>query len=281
MAPSAQSEQGTATDLAQTLLHQPRPRDDRPEQPWAYPLWAMVLVSLAIAYHTVVLLVHNLPGKGLAQGVHSFFNVHLQAANYMRATGNSQSWAMFAPNPHRHNNFMKVLVKDSHGDVWDMAQDIYGRRPYPYVFYDRMGKINRRLMEEKGYRRHYAAWVCRSWEMTHDGVAADEVQVVKMWSQVPSPSGYAKHNYDPMKLRLDQRDEESIRCASNYHAQVPPEIRQRLGLPEGELFRDVNLRTWWDTQQAQERREELDRQREEAQPKELEEPVAEVEGARE
>ena len=55
---------------------------------------------------------HNLPNKGLSKGLHTFFSEKLQAANYMRAMGISQSWAMFAPNPHRSNLFMRVLVKD-------------------------------------------------------------------------------------------------------------------------------------------------------------------------
>ena len=61
---------------------------------------------------------------------------------------NTQSWAMFAPNPHRSNVFMKVMVKDEAGEIWDLKHDIYGKREYPYLWYDRMGKINRRLIDQ-------------------------------------------------------------------------------------------------------------------------------------
>lgn len=266
---------GGGADLIDGLLKQPRPDDDRPGKRWAYPPFLMLLVSLAIAYHASVLLVHNLPGKGLAKEVHTFFNEKLQAGNYMRATGNSQSWAMFAPNPHRANMFMKVLVKDANGEVWDIKHDMYGKRSYPYLFYSREGKINRRLIEEKGYRRHFAAWVCREWEMDNNGEAPEEVQFIKMWTQVPPPEkAYPRKvdsdgdgekdsyyiGYDPMQLHLNQREEDTIRCSTSYHGQVPEEIRARLGLPETNSgrFRDVHVRTWWDNKKAKEKQAERD-----------------------
>jgi hypothetical protein len=288
---------GGGGGLADGLLHQPRPDDDRPTERWAYRPLVMLLVSLAVAYHATVLLVHNLPGKGLAKEVHTFFNEKLQAGNYMRATGNSQSWAMFAPNPHRSNMFMKVLVKDEDGEVWDIKHDMYGKRSYPYLFYSREGKINRRLIEEKGYRRHFAAWVCREWEITHEGEAPEEVQFIKMWTQVPAPEkvgprrvdsdgdGTKDHyyiGYDPMQLHLNQREEDSIRCSTSYHGQVPEEIRERIGLPptNSGRFRDVHVRTWWDNLKAKEKQAERDaaKQENDDDDSSVPEPVGEVEG---
>jgi len=277
---------GGGSDLADRLLHGPMPDDDRPDRRWAYPLWLMLLMSLAVGYHTMILLVHNLPNKGLSKGLHTFFSEKFQAANYMRATGNSQSWAMFAPNPHRSNLFMRVLVKDKDGEIWDLAHDMYGRREYPYLFYSRMGKINRRIIDEKGYRKHYAAWVCRDWEMTHDGEAPEEVQFIKMWTQVPPPEkSYKYMGYDPMKLYLNQREEDAIRCSTTYHAQLPDDIRERLGLeplPSGR-YRDIALRTWWDQKEAKARQAEREAEKakkaEEEDEPDVSEPVAEVEGA--
>ncbi|MBK8235862.1 MAG: hypothetical protein IPK74_09920 [Deltaproteobacteria bacterium] len=287
--PESQAPAADATvgSLAQGLLHRARRDDDDPAKRWAYRPLVLLVMSLAVGYHALVLLVHNLPGKGLSRDLHTFFNEKLQASNYMRATGNTQSWAMFAPNPHRSNMFMKVLVKDKDGEVWDMAHDMYGRREYPYLFYSRMGKINRRLIEEKGYRRHYAAWVCRDWEMTHDGESPDEIQFVKMWTQVPPPQKvYPYMGYDPMKLHLNQREEESIRCSTSYHGQLPNEIRERLELPPANTgrFRDVSVRTWWDLQQAKQRQAERDERMERARADDdasVPEAVGEVEGAKE
>lgn len=236
-----------------------------------------------VLYHAVVLLVHNLPSGGLARGLHkSFddgFSVRFFAEpndpksgfsigtpsmrNYMRATGNTQSWAMFAPNPHRSNVFMKVLVKDKNGDIFDLKHDIWQVDRYPYLFYDRMGKINRRIIEQKGYRRHYAAWVCRDWERTHGGEAPEEVQYVKMWTRIPEPEkviGRARGNplymtYNPWELHLHQREEDKIKCSTTRHGQLPNYLRERYGFEpiDEKVFRGIDNRTWWDEKEAKER----------------------------
>lgn len=270
----------TAT-LAASLLQAPLHTDPQLGSRWAYRRWMLLFMSLVVGYHALVLLVHNLPGGGLSKDLHKFFNEKLQASTYMRATGNSQSWAMFAPDPHRSNMFMRVFVEDKEGELWDLAHDIYGRRTYPYLFYDRMGKINRRLIEEKGYRRHYAAWVCREWEMTHGGEAPEEVRFRKMWTQVPAPEKvYPYGGYDPMTLPLHTTDEETVRCSSSYHGQLPPEIRERLGFPEVDAnrFRDVNIRTWWDDKEAKVKAQQRADDNDDAV---APEPAGEVEGAKE
>lgn len=239
-------------ELSRGLLHEPILDDDQPGRRWAYPTWGIALVSLAVAYHASTLLVHNLPGGGFSRGLHSFFNRYLKSSRYFRVTGIAQSWAMFAPNPHRTNMFMRVLlVKD--GEVWDLAHDIYGRRKYPYMFYDRMGKINRRIIEAPGYRRHYAAWVCRDWERTHGGESPDEVRFVRLWTRVPPPEKVYKYMYyDPMDLYLHTQEEESFECATLLNGQLPNEIRERYGFeprPEDEI-RHVSIRSWWDRKES-------------------------------
>ena len=63
----------------------------------------------------------------------------------------------FAPNPNRTNVFIRVLVEDEQGEIWDMKHDMYREDRYPYFFYARQGKINRRIDDKKGYQRDYAA----------------------------------------------------------------------------------------------------------------------------
>jgi hypothetical protein len=252
--------------LAQTLLHQPVAADDRPNRRWCYPAWLQIIATLFILYHGVILLVHNLPGKGLAKGAQKVLNDKLDANTYWQASGNTQSWAMFAPNPHRSNIFMKVMVKDKDGEVWDLKHDIYGKRQYPYLWYDRMGKINRRLIDQKGYRRHYAAWVCREWEKDHEGEAAEEVQFVKMWTQIPPPQAVFeraegnlfKMGFDPMDLSLKQREEDIISCATNRQAQLPDYLRERYGLPPApeRHYKELSVRTWWDQRESERLKEE-------------------------
>ncbi len=275
---------GEPDGLASSLLHEPVATDDEPQRRWAYPWWATALVSVFVLYHATILLVHNLPSKGLSADLQKWFNgshdvtvlgkpmkLSLDMRTYMQTTGNTQSWAMFAPNPHRSNIFMKVLVKDADEEVWDMAHDIYGRRRYPYLFYDRMGKINRRIIDQKGYRRHYAAWVCREWERTHQGRAPIEIQFIKMWTRIPPPEkviAEAKGNlfemgYDPMELKLFQREEDAIRCKTTRHGQLPNYLRERYGIEpledEEKVFRPVHVRTWVDKKEAAERAEKRKR----------------------
>lgn len=251
-------------DLAQTLLASEIATDDKPGRRWAYPLWGMVIVTAFILYHATVLFVHNLPNKGIAKGSHAWFDKHFDMGAYLRATGNTQSWAMFAPNPHRSNIFMKVEVVDAKGELWDLKHDIYGKRTYPYLWYSRMGKVNRRIVDQKGYRRHYAAWVCRMWELEHDELP-EEVRFTKLWTKIPTPEQLWKATkgrpwlgYDPMELHLSQREEDSVRCSSTRHAQLPNAVRARHGMepmPEGH-FRGLHIRTWVDMKEDQEENED-------------------------
>lgn len=252
--------------LASTLLAGPLVEADDPKRPYSYPIWARLLVSVFVLYHASVLIVENLPAKGLSKGLMTWFNKKLEARDYFRATGNSQSWAMFAPNPHRSNIFMKVLVKDEKGEIYDLKHDIYGKRTYPYLFYDRMGKVNRRIVDQKGYRRHYAAWVCRDWERTHGGEALDEVIFVKMWTKIPHPDEVVKRwkqkrwdlrylGYHPLELKLHEREADTFRCKTTRHAQLPNYLRERYGLPieDDNYFRGLNIRTWFQKQEQEKR----------------------------
>lgn len=255
------------------LLHEPA-ADDEPGtgRRWAYRSWAMVLVSLFIAFHATILVVFNLPQQGLTADLHRAFNDHLQMRNYLRTVGSVQSWGMFAPNPHRKNYFMQVLVRDAKGEVWDMHLDIYGRRTYPYLFYDRMGKINRRIVDETNYRRYFAAWVCRHWERTHEGTSAQEVQFVKIWTRVPSPKELFEHAdgslgamwYEPSALPLKTRLEDTLLCKRTRQAQLPPYLRERYGLPPADEthYRPLFTRTWKDKLESEEAaRERVERKR--------------------
>jgi hypothetical protein len=58
-----------------------------------------------------------------------------------------------------------------------------------------------------------------------------------------------------MSLPLGQEKEESIRCSTTRQGQLPPEIRERLGLPPGPAnhYRPIFLRTWKDRQDSEER----------------------------
>lgn len=259
--------------LEASLLRAPlevRADDDRR---YAYRPVALALMSLFILYHVVALLQHTTPGGGLAAAFSRKLADTLHIGAYMRATSNVQSWSMFAPNPHRSNMFLQVFVELPDGSVLDLEHDMYGRRDYPYIFYDRMGKINRRLLEQERYQRHYAAWVCRDWAMHHGGEVPVRVKYVKMWTKVPHPARVIPTmGFDPMQLKLTKEHLPSVECASTVHAQLPDEIRARYGLPplRPGQFRDAIVQTWWD--KAELRNKTIERRR--APPPSNDEPPA-------
>ncbi|MCY1057107.1 hypothetical protein [Nannocystis sp. SCPEA4] len=234
--------------LADALLRAP-PAEDAADDPWAYRGWTALVVSLFILYHLLALLQHTTPSGGLAERFNRRLAETLRSGAYMRATSSVQSWAMFAPNPHRTNMFLQVRVVTSDGSEWDLLHDIYGRRDYPYFFYDRMGKINRRLLEQERYQSPYAAWVCREWARTHGGEAPVRVNFTKLWTKVPHPSKViSTMGFDPFALKLHKEDLPGFDCATTPHAQMPDAVRARYGfapLPEG-AFIDIEENTWHD-----------------------------------
>jgi hypothetical protein len=242
-------------DAAEALLRGPV-AEDAPERRWAYEGKVAVLVSLFVLYHLVALLQHTTPSAGLAQRFNRQLGEPLRIGQYMRATSSVQSWAMFAPNPHRTNQYLQVRVVTRDGQEYDLLHDIYGRRDFPYFFYDRMGKINRRLLEQERYQKPYAAWVCRDWAMTHGGEPPVRVLYTKMWTKLPHPSRVIRSmGFDPFELKLHKEDLPGHDCATLTHAQLPNWIRERRGLPliPPESFREVTHNTWYDRAQAKQK----------------------------
>jgi len=258
-----------AEPLAHALLQAPVPEDIPDPPSWAYPRWLRLLISAFLLYHTTALLLHTTPGGGLARDFSRALDQAIYANAYIRATSNVQSWSMFAPNPHRANIYVQVFVEDGQGELWDLAHDSYGRRTWPYVFYDRVSKINRRLSEQSHYLQPYGAYVCREWERTHGGEPAARVKFVKIWTNIPPPHKvfpaprsvrfpWSAIGFDPMRLPLERRELESVDCRSARQAQLSPELRQRFGLPpapEGH-YRPLDAPTWWDKAEAERRIEE-------------------------
>jgi hypothetical protein len=246
--------------LHTSLLHaDPAPSEPRPTRRWSYPQWGVFVVSLFIAYHAAVLLVWNLPSKGLVQQFHKATLETLEGFKYFNGTRNNQSWAMFAPNPNRSNTFIMVYVEDLDGNTWNLGQDIWGDERYPYVFYDRRGKINRRIDGKKHFQRIYGAWACREWERQHDGVPAKSVSFVKRYTRVPAPREVIRAGgWDPWGPHYKQKEQETINCKTTLDAQLPNELRVRYGLPEVDekLIRRTENRTWVDTREAERKRAE-------------------------
>jgi hypothetical protein len=248
--------------LHESLLHgEAIASERRPGSRWAYSLWGILAVSAFVLYHVSVLLVWNLPSKGLLKTFHSSFLDQVKGKEYFGGTRNNQSWAMFAPNPNRTNNFIHVYVEDLEGELWDFEQDIWAEDRYPYFWYSREGKINRRIDGKKHFQRMYGAWVCREWERQHDGQPAKNVRFVRRVTRVPhAKEVLANGGWDQWEAPSEQTEQETINCKTAQHGQLPNELRVRYGLePRDEIaekktFRDVTIRTWWDKAEEERKR---------------------------
>jgi hypothetical protein len=241
----------------------------RPGSPWAYTPLGILIVSVFVLYHVSILLVWNMPSKGLAKPFHSSFLEHTKAKLYFGGTRNNQSWAMFAPNPNRTNNFVHVYVEDLDGELWDFEQDIWALDRYPYLWYSRMGKINRRIDGKKHFQRMYGAWVCREWERQHEGQPAKSVSFVRRVTRVPEARVVLeKGGWDQWQAPFEQTRQENINCKTVAHGQLPNELRVRYGFEprdpdeDKRVFRNVTQRTWWD--KAEDERKRFEREAERA-----------------
>jgi uncharacterized membrane protein YphA (DoxX/SURF4 family) len=221
--------------------------DDAPA--WAYgPIGRAVIGSLVV-WQLVAVATWLVPDKDC---VRSFREPARRVfAKWLTVTQTDQAWGMFAPNPPRSNVFLKVLVTDANGDVWDMRTDVYApeRKPIPWLWNDRMRKMNRRIIGgESGptewYRKWHARHHCRAWALEHGGEAPQKVELVRMSYKIPSPSQVFRQGwYSPEEL-LAREGTESIehteQCASTVMGELSDTVRERHGLPplpEGRRYR--------------------------------------------
>ncbi len=216
------------------------PHKGAPRTPWAYGPLGRLLVGGLVIWHLTAVATWLLPNKDC---VSTFRGPARQVfAAWLQTTQTAQSWGMFAPNPPRSNVFLKVLVTDQSGEVWDMRTDVYAeeRKPIPWIWNDRMRKMNRRIIGgESGntqwYRKWYARWHCREWARTHQGEAPRKVELVKVWYKIPSPEQVRKHGwYSPEDLLARsgaEKVEHVEHCKNAIMGQLPDFVRERYGLP--------------------------------------------------
>ncbi len=216
---------------------------------WAYGPIGRALVGALVVWQLTAVATWLLPDKdclkSFREPARSVF------AKWLTVTQTDQSWGMFAPNPPRSNVFLKVLVTDADGEVWDLRTDVYAaeRKPIPWVWNDRQRKMNRRIIGgESGptdwYRKWFARYHCRQWALEHGGTAPKKVELVKVSYQIPSPDQVFRQGwYSPEQL-LERSGTEKVeyteRCADAVMGQLSNELRERHGLPplpEGQRYR--------------------------------------------
>ncbi len=240
----------TFSDRAEPQLPVVDPHSGRPRAPWAYRPGGRMLVAFLVIYHITAIAFWELPEKDSV----STFRIKGREAfsTWVMTTQTDQQWGMFAPNPPRHNVFMRIVLTDENGEQWDMRSDVYApeRMPIPWIWNDRMRKMNRRVIggeSGKGdwYQKWYARYLCREWARTHRGVMPQKVELFKLTYKMPAPEIVAKQGwYVPAKLLHDTGREErqyTEKCANAIHGQLPNYIRERHGIP---LLDDKGFKAW-------------------------------------
>ena len=210
------------------------------DRPWAYGPWGRLLVGGLVVYHIAAVAVWCMPDKQCVQSFRAAAQRPFRL--WLTRTHTAQAWGMFAPNPPRHNVFLKVLVTDADGEVHDLRTDMYApdRKPIPWILNDRIFKMNRRMSggeSGKGdwYRTWYGRYQCREWALQHGGVAPRKVELVKVSYRIPTPEEVARGGYYIPELQLARHSQEqrlhTTTCASEPEAQLSDEVRARHGLP--------------------------------------------------
>lgn len=150
--------------------------------------------------------------------------------SWLSVTGTSQSWKMFAPNPPRANMFMKTVIVAKDGTRWNIGNNAYDYRPFPWIWNDRIRKMHRRMVTKgKWYLRHWANFHCREWYL-ETGEMAASVEIHKLTTKIPTPEQVAsKGYYDPTKLKLTDELVETHACP--LAGDLPPFMKLRRGMP--------------------------------------------------
>jgi len=211
-----------------------------PDRPWAYGPWGRFLVGSLVVYHIAAVAIWCMPDKQCLKTFRAAAQAPFRV--WLTRTHTAQGWGMFAPNPPRHNVFLKVLVTDEQGEVHDMRTDMYapGRKPVPWIFNDRIFKMNRRMSggeAGKGdwYQKWYGRYQCREWALQHGGVAPKKIELYKVSYRIPTPEEVAKGGYYLPELQLSKYGKEvrlhTTQCASEPEAQLSDVVRARHDLP--------------------------------------------------
>ena len=218
----------------------PLPVDGHEGGPWAYGPIGRMLVGGLVVYHITAVAAWCMPDK---QCLKSFRTAaHGPFRLWLSRTHTAQGWNMFAPNPPRHNVFLKVIVTDADGETYDMRTDMYAseHKPIPWILNDRIYKMNRRMSggeSGKGdwYQKWYGRYHCREWARTHGGSAPRKVELRRVSYRIPGPDEVAKRGYYVAEQLLasssNERHLHTTTCASEPEAQLSDTSRAREGLP--------------------------------------------------
>ncbi len=219
----------------------------------AYTGLGRALALFAVVWHASAVGLHLFPSypifskwRSPARSLHK---------SWLRGTGSTQGWRMFAPNPPRSNTFMKTVVVLENGDRWDLRNNSYhykergstATRPNPWIWNDRMRKMQRRMVGKgKWYLRYWADFHCREWFLEHEEMPK-EIDVRKYTNRIPGPKvtsfwvpkkfkgrkdrgsgATVGQPYDPRKLKTRESPVQTHKCKVR---ELPLRMKERYGYP--------------------------------------------------
>jgi hypothetical protein len=190
------------------------------------------VVLAFIVFHCGAVAVEFTPDYPITQAWRSA--IKKPFGEWVRATNQTQSWKMFAPNPPQGNTFMRTVVVDHDDEPYQVGKDHYSNRPYVFWYNDRMRKMHRRMVgNSKWYLRFWAQYHCRDWAFNHDGQLPKEVRVFKLRTPIPRPDDLAKAGVpsDPRARKLRSEHLETHACKDDM---ITPEHKLRRGWPLSE-----------------------------------------------
>lgn len=254
--------------LATTKRAEPSKPIDADAQPWAYGPFGRTVATLVTLYQMAAVASTQIPEKDSWSTFRGPVNDTFKL--WLSTTQTSQGWGMFAPNPPRRNVFMRVMVTDADGEVYDLNTDVYACfaegateeiceavYPMPWIWYSRRGKMNRRIAGSEGgaggwYQKWHARYICREWQREH-GHLPEKVELYKVSYPIPTPEQVKGKPYDPKEQYRRKQSTVKLHtteCKGSPLGQMSPEVRERHGLgpaPEGEEFVSWNknrCRAW-------------------------------------
>ncbi len=226
-------------------------------QRWAYGPLGRSLATLMMLYHMAAVASTQMPEKDSWSTFRGPTSETFRT--YLATTQTSQGWGMFAPNPPRRNVFMRVMVTDIDGEVYDLNTDVYACfepgatadicesvYPMPWIWYSRKGKMNRRIAGSEGgaggwYQKWHARYICREWQREH-GHLPQKVELYKISYPIKTPEQVAGKPYDPKteyRRKHSSTKLHTTECKGSPIGQMTDEVRERHGMgpaPEGEQF---------------------------------------------
>ncbi len=203
----------------------------------AYTAFGRTLALLMVLWHGGSVLMTLFPSYSVFSSwrgsARSFFS------GWPQGTATSQSWKMFAPNPPRSNTFMKTVIVDDEGWRWDLQNNSFELRPNPWIWNDRMRKMQRRMVGKgKWYLKYWAAYQCREWYLRTGGKSrAVRVEIIKLNTKIPSPDQVTRQGwYDPRKLKVNTSVVQTHKCPNV--GDIPMFMKERYGFPVTEEDRE-------------------------------------------